>query len=316
MPSLLLSALLATQALAFPVPQGLSGILAGLGGSPGSSSTSAGGLGSLLGGLGGSAGGSGGSLGSLGGLGGLGSGSGSGSSTNGSATGGSGLGSLLGGLGGLGGGSGGSGLGSLLGGLGGGSGGSGSSGSGSSASGSGLGSLLGGLGGGSGGSGSSGSLAGLSGLGGKIFSTLWKLVLRDIGVTANDVQDGVCKGTTFICARGTSEGGNLGETVCPDLANKLKSDLNNDVAVQGVNYPADVEGAVQGGVSAKTAQGSQNMAQLTSQALQKCPNTKVVLAGYSQGAEQVHGALQNLDPSTAGKVSVCSLAIQCPHCVG
>ena len=36
------------------------------------------------------------------------------------------------------------------------------------------------------------------------------------------------------------------------------------------------------------------MASLTQQVLSKCPDTKVILAGYSQGAEQVHGALQNL----------------------
>lgn len=132
-------------------------------------------------------------------------------------------------------------------------------------------------------------------------------MLNQIGQTANDVQDGVCKGTTFICARGTTEQGNLGSTVCPALANKLKSDLNGDVAVQGVNYPADVTGATEGAISPKSAQGATNMAQLTNQAIQKCPNTKVVLAGYSQGAEQVHGAVQNLDSNAASKVAVSGL---------
>ncbi|KAF2229361.1 carbohydrate esterase family 5 protein [Viridothelium virens] len=331
MPSLLVFALLATQALALPVPQSLSSLLGGLGGGSTGSTGSAGGLiplpggqggsgtegaGGLpsLGGLGGGAGSSTGGLDSLlGGLGGSsGSGSGLGSLPGGLAGSGSGSGSLpglpgsnstggLGSLGGLGG-LGGSGPGSFSPGLGslGGLGGLGGSGSGSSSSG--LGSLggLGGLGGSGsvstnsdagsplGGAGSSSGLGGLSSLGGQ---------------TANDVQDGVCKGTTFICARGTTEGGNLGSTVCPDLANKLKSNLNGDVAVQGVNYPADIGGAIQGGVSPKTGQGATNMAQLTNQAIQKCPSTKVVLAGYSQGAEQVHGALQNMDAGTIGKIS-------------
>lgn len=44
------------------------------------------------------------------------------------------------------------------------------------------------------------------------------------------------------------------------------------------------------------------MAQFTTMALGACASTKVVLAGYSQGAEQVHGALMNLQ---MGQVSVC-----------
>ena len=273
------------------------------------SGSSSGGLGYLLGGLAGSSG-TGNGLGSLlGGLSGtvINSGSLGGSSpvnfTNSPLPSGlpsSSLGSL-GGLGGLGGagfssGSGASGLGSLgsLGGLG-----TAGSGTGSSSGAPSLGSLLGG-----GGSGSSSGLGSLSGLGGKKPHSKGKLGLTQIGETASDIQNGVCKSMTFICARGTTESGNLGGTVCPDLANKLKSDLNGDVAVQGVNYPADVEGAVEGGISPKTAQGSTDMAQLTNQALQKCPNTKVVLAGYSQGAEQVHGALQNMDAGTTGKIAV------------
>jgi cutinase len=92
----------------------------------------------------------------------------------------------------------------------------------------------------------------------------------------------------------------MGTVVGPPLANQLISDLGQ-VAVQGVNYPADVAGAASGSTNPKGAQGAMMMAQFTQMALQACPSTKVVLAGYSQGAEQVHGALMNLQ---AGQVSV------------
>ena len=63
--------------------------------------------------------------------------------------------------------------------------------------------------------------------------------------------------------------------------------------------PASVEDVVEGSTDPKDTQGSTDMAQLTNQALSNCATTKVVLAGYSQGAQQVHGALMNLQPGQA-----------------
>jgi cutinase len=113
--------------------------------------------------------------------------------------------------------------------------------------------------------------------------------------TKNDVISGVCKPVTYIFARGTTEIGNMGSTVGPALQKALESAFGqNNVATQGVTYPADVAGAISGALSPGTAQGARTMASLTQQVLSKCPDTKVILAGYSQGAEQVHGALINL----------------------
>ncbi|GME35746.1 putative cutinase [Neofusicoccum parvum] len=122
--------------------------------------------------------------------------------------------------------------------------------------------------------------------------------------TSNDVTSGSCKPVTYIFARGTTETGNMGTTVGPALQEKLEQALGADkLATQGVNYPADFAGAVQGSLSPKTAAGSTNCAQLVGQALQKCPDTQIVLGGYSQGAQQVHGCLMNLDSSQASKVA-------------
>ena len=94
----------------------------------------------------------------------------------------------------------------------------------------------------------------------------------------------------------------MGSSVGPPLETQLESTFGvAKVATQGVNYPANVQGATSGAINPKTAAGSTNMAQLTQQVLQACPSTKVVLAGYSQGAEQVHGALMNLQ---SGNIAV------------
>jgi cutinase len=124
------------------------------------------------------------------------------------------------------------------------------------------------------------------------------------GQTANDIQNGACKPTTLIFARGTTEGGNLGGTVGPALVQDLQQMIGaGNLAVQGVNYPADIAGAAEGETDPKNAQGSTNMAMFAEKAVQQCPSTKVVLSGYSQGAQQVHGALLNLQEDTTSKVA-------------
>ena len=120
--------------------------------------------------------------------------------------------------------------------------------------------------------------------------------------TKNDVINGVCRPVTYIFARGTTEIGNMGLTVGPALESALETAFGaNKVATQGVTYPADVSGAITGATNPSAAQGAKTMASLTQQVLKACPSTKVILAGYSQGAEQVHGALANL---VSGQVTV------------
>lgn len=45
------------------------------------------------------------------------------------------------------------------------------------------------------------------------------------------------------------------------------------------------------------------MAQLAQQALKQCPDTKVILGGYSQGAMVVHNALGTVDGSKIAAVA-------------
>ena len=108
------------------------------------------------------------------------------------------------------------------------------------------------------------------------------------GTTDNDLINGLCKDLTLIFARGTFEGGNIGDVLGPPFVNALVSMLGGArVAVQGVNdYPADVQGFFAGG----SATGSQNMATLIARAMTQCPGTKLCVSGYSQGAQVAHNS--------------------------
>ncbi|KAL4949699.1 cutinase-domain-containing protein [Aspergillus filifer] len=108
--------------------------------------------------------------------------------------------------------------------------------------------------------------------------------------TSNDVTDNSgCKALTFIFARGTTEIGNMGTVVGPKVGSELDSLTGGKVAIQGVDYPADAAGNVEMGGS-----GGPEMAKLVQTAKKNCPDTKVVLGGYSQGAMVVHNAAGKL----------------------
>lgn len=111
------------------------------------------------------------------------------------------------------------------------------------------------------------------------------------GSTKNDIVDGECKAISFFFARGTTETGNMGNSVGPALESALEKLYPGQVATQGAVYPADVAGTFIGSTAPGSAQGATFIAKYIKQIKQSCPKTKVVLGGYSQGAQQVHGAL-------------------------
>ncbi|KAH7091895.1 cutinase-domain-containing protein [Auriculariales sp. MPI-PUGE-AT-0066] len=119
----------------------------------------------------------------------------------------------------------------------------------------------------------------------------------------NDVTTRVCRNTTLLFARGTSELTNMGGSVGPALATALRARLGaSNVAVQGIDYPADVAGAVTGALSPATALGSIDCDNKIGTLLSYCPSTRIVIAGYSQGAEQVHGCLLRITQTEANSV--------------
>ncbi|KAK7534701.1 cutinase-domain-containing protein [Phyllosticta citribraziliensis] len=128
------------------------------------------------------------------------------------------------------------------------------------------------------------------------------LVARDEfgSSTQNGLTDGTaCKKVSLIFARGTSEQGNMGSVVGPPLASHLASAIGSgNLAVQGVEYSASAAGAASGG----DASGASKMTSLADDVVKKCPDTQVVLGGYSQGAQLVHKAGSSIASSTAAQV--------------
>jgi cutinase len=115
-----------------------------------------------------------------------------------------------------------------------------------------------------------------------------------------------CKKIHFIFARGTTEMGTMGSTVGPAFSRALGTKFGaGNVHSEGVSYPADIGGAFSGGTNPGGSAGSIKMAAMAKTVIERCPETNVVLCGYSQGAEQVHGALmaKNLGPLSA-KIAV------------
>lgn len=126
----------------------------------------------------------------------------------------------------------------------------------------------------------------------------------DISITRNEL--GECKPVTVIFARGTTELGNVGSITGPPFFNALDVLLGADkVGVQGVDYPATIAGYLEGGDKG----GAQTLADLTNQAASQCPDTQIVLSGYSQGAQVVHLGEAEISPETASRVAavVCVL---------
>ncbi|KAF9699393.1 hypothetical protein EKO04_002648 [Ascochyta lentis] len=124
------------------------------------------------------------------------------------------------------------------------------------------------------------------------------------GDTYNQLTDGTaCRAVTVIYARGTTQEGNVGsaDSEGPTFFNALASRLGgvSRLAIQGVTYPADIFGFLAGG----DANGATTMFNLINTAISKCPSTKIVVSGYSQGAQLVHTATQRLTAAAAARVS-------------
>ncbi|KAF1829357.1 cutinase precursor [Decorospora gaudefroyi] len=124
------------------------------------------------------------------------------------------------------------------------------------------------------------------------------------GDTYNQLTDGTpCRPITVIYARGTTQAGNVGapDVEGPTFFNALAARVGGtgQLAIQGVDYPANIFGFLAGG----DAGGATTMFNLINTAATRCPNTKIVVSGYSQGAQLVHTATQRLSASTASRIT-------------
>ncbi|GAB1210230.1 hypothetical protein APSETT445_009021 [Aspergillus pseudonomiae] len=143
-----------------------------------------------------------------------------------------------------------------------------------------------------------GSITAVSGL-----ITDFDQVLADLtgAQTTQNQYIGVCTEYTVLFARGTSEPGNVGVLVGPPLYEAFEEAVGaRALTFQGVNgYSASVESYLAGGDAA----GSKSMASDATEILTKCPDTKLIMSGYSQGCQVVHNAVEQLPAEIASKIS-------------
>ncbi|KAI0477056.1 putative cutinase [Xylariaceae sp. FL0804] len=116
---------------------------------------------------------------------------------------------------------------------------------------------------------------------------------------------GMCEEVTVLFARGTDEPGNVGDLVGPPLFRFLEPKLaaaGYSYSIMGVNYTASVENYLNGDASEGTT-----MADEITNIYSQCPDTKLVLGGYSQGGALVHNAAADLPASTMAKVAAITI---------
>lgn len=110
-----------------------------------------------------------------------------------------------------------------------------------------------------------------------------------------------CFPYTLIFARGTTEMGALGITVGPVLTSGVGRKMPNQWKFTGVekDYPADFLGNYCAGMPGGIA-----MMRYLEKEVEACPDTKIVLSGYSQGAMAVHNGIAYARPAARKQIIV------------
>ncbi|KAI1843157.1 hypothetical protein JX266_010684 [Neoarthrinium moseri] len=110
-----------------------------------------------------------------------------------------------------------------------------------------------------------------------------------------------CRPVIFIFARATIEPGNMGNTVGPRISNALKAAFGvTYVATEGVDYLSLPDTNFFPGGAPPFGVG---LMQVLLSAAAKCPNSKIVASGYSQGAALTHRAIQGLSDPVKDKIA-------------
>ncbi|KAI1419743.1 cutinase [Xylaria sp. FL1777] len=122
------------------------------------------------------------------------------------------------------------------------------------------------------------------------------------GTTANEFLDGGCRAVIFLYARGSTQEGNIGSSPGPQTIDELKAKVGTaTVAAQGLDYPASLLDNLR--IEGCDPADAAKFGDLITKAATQCPASKLVLAGYSQGAALVHAASKLLTAAVVSKVA-------------
>jgi len=123
------------------------------------------------------------------------------------------------------------------------------------------------------------------------------------GNTANELLQGSCKKHILIFARASTEGGNMGGSMGPQVCSGLKQALNNDVICQGVGGPYTA--GLMDNVKAEgtTPEAIAEAQRMFTTAASKCPDSIIVFGGFSQGTAVMHGAVKRLPQELKDKIA-------------
>jgi cutinase len=140
---------------------------------------------------------------------------------------------------------------------------------------------------------------GLTRIVGVLVATAWALLSAPIGAPAASADP--CSDVAVVFARGTHQEpglGNMGQAFVDSLTSQLGG---RSVDVYAVNYPAndDYHGSATAGSNDASAHIQNTVA--------GCPNTKIVLGGYSQGATVINLASSAMPAPVANHVAAVAL---------
>jgi cutinase len=131
-------------------------------------------------------------------------------------------------------------------------------------------------------------------------ATTWSLASSSLGAPAAAADP--CSDVSIVFARGTHQGpeglGNIGQAFVDDVTAQAGG---RSVTSYAVNYPAndDYHNSATAGANDASAHIQDVVA--------NCPNTKLVLGGYSQGATVIDLASNQLPPAAADHVAAVAL---------
>ncbi|KAF9561164.1 cutinase [Agrocybe pediades] len=133
------------------------------------------------------------------------------------------------------------------------------------------------------------------------FTAVLSLALVATSVIAAPVDErATCSDVYVYFARGTTEVGTLGTVVGPGLKRDITiALLGRSVEFEGIDYPANLVGYLAGG----DAGGARTMANSVTATAAACPNAKIVISGYSQGAQVTHLAARQLPAAIQNRIN-------------